>query len=82
MTFDELVKKCREQGILQYDGACEGDRLRITFAPEAMFPVDKEVVASLDKQAETAKPEKRRGADGLTADEQFDTYGVVIDAEI
>lgn len=83
-TFEDLVDYCRKHGILQYEGPCGADRIRITFAPEAMLPISEEPVKStttVDIPAETAKSQAKRGRDKLTAEQQFDNYGVVLDAQ-
>ena len=63
----EIVAFMRENGVLQYDG--------ITLAPEAPRAVDNPV-----ESVESPKA-KRLGSDGLTALEQWENYGRVLDAE-
>jgi hypothetical protein len=75
--YDELAKTVRfmrERGVksLRMMG------LEIELGPEVeVFEVDEP--PRVDKPAETLKP--RKGRDGLTAQEQIDTYGRVLDAQ-
>lgn len=51
-------------------------------APAPAAQVEEEFkVPEVDKPAESVKSEPKRGKDGLTAAEQIEIYGVVIDAE-
>lgn len=70
MNFEETVKSCRRLGVMQFK------------CPEFEFVLggDPEVVEVVDKTVEKVKSGKR-GRDGLTAEEQIEVYGRVIDAE-
>jgi hypothetical protein len=64
----EVVAFMRENGVLQYDG--------IVLAPETPRAVDNPM-----ESVESPKVVKKLGSDGLTAIQQWEHYGRVIDAE-
>lgn len=73
--LDELVDHLRSKGVVGY----KSKDLELTILPDEPFKAPKERKKSVDEILEGDK--KRKGADGLTAVEQFDRYGVVMDAE-
>lgn len=89
MTLEEAVKKCRELGISRYRGMVwDGDEkhleqeVEFDLGPAPAAQVESEFkVPEVDNPVESVKSAKKRGKDGLTAAEQFEIYGVVIDAE-
>lgn len=82
MTLEEVVKKCRELGISRYRGVVsEGEvEFELGPAPAAQFEGEFKVPV-VDNPVESVKSAPKRGKDGLTAAEQYEIYGVVIDAE-
>lgn len=70
MNFEDTVRACRRLGVLQFK------------CPEFEFVLggDPESVAAVDKPVEKVKSGKR-GKDRLTAEEQVELYGRVLDAE-
>ena len=87
MTLEEAVKKCRELGISRFRGVVsEGAHLptevEFDLGPAPAAQVEDEFkVPEVDKPLESVKSATKRGKDGLTAAEQFEIYGVIIDAE-
>lgn len=77
MTLDEIVTFCRKNNILVWRGDAERvGAVELHFGPPPA-PED-ERVNEVDKNPAV---EKRRGKDGLTAQQQRDLYGQVRDAE-
>jgi hypothetical protein len=97
MTLEEAVKKCRELGITKFRGhitksECAPDcgcvycaqavEFELGPAPTPAAQVEEEFkVPVVDNPVESVKSATKRGKDGLTAAEQLEIYGVVIDAE-
>ena len=74
IELKKLVDFMRENGIVQCDGVVLGPAPQVE--PEFKVPV-------VDNPSESAEslPKKKLGSDGLTAIEQWENYGRVIDAE-
>lgn len=88
MTLEEIVEKCRALGITEFEGPVNisglsgpvsGERVRILIGPKPA--VDAPIVNSVDTNPPEVQASKKRGKDGLTAEEQVDLYGRRIDAE-
>ena len=74
MSLTELIDFLRSRGITHYRTAdLDLDLLPYTTPEEEDVPVD--------KSAESVKGVEVLGKDGFTAQEQFDTYGIVYDAK-
>jgi hypothetical protein len=71
MTLDEAVKKCRELGITKFRGDTTTGPVEFELGP-APAPA-----AQVEEEFKVPEVDK----DGLTAAEQLEIYGVVIDAE-
>ena len=82
MTLEEVVKRCRALGITRYRGELEEGPLvsevEIDIGPEPVKPVT-EIDIPREVKKVLVKPGVL-GADGLTAEQQFDFYGAVRDA--
>jgi|LakMenEpi03Aug12_release.lakeMendotaPanAssembly.Ray.scaffolds.fasta_scaffold73140_2 hypothetical protein len=84
MTLDEAVKKCRELGITKFRGDTTTGPVEFELgpAPAPAAQVEEEFkVPEVDNPVQSVKSAPKRGKDGLTAAEQLEIYGVVIDAE-
>lgn len=90
MTLEEAVKKCRELGLVRFrghvsthpsDGLSSHVEVEFDLGPAPAQVESEFKVPEVDNPVESVKSAKKRGKDGLTAAEQFEIYGVVIDAE-
>lgn len=87
MTLDEIVTFCRKNGVLVWRGEAEivyqHPEPQVRWSPVELHfgppPPTEEGVKDVDK---TLKREERRGKDGLTAREQIELHGQVIDKEL
>lgn len=73
-----LIDFLRRQGVLQYKGALDGALVELTLLPEKPAKPIKEPKRSKNDLFE---PSIKKGADGLTAEEQETLYGRVLDAK-
>ncbi len=69
--LDSLIDHLRAKGVVQY----KTTEMELTILPEAPYKAEKE------KKVKDEYVEKKKGADGLNAEEQRERYNRVIDAE-
>jgi hypothetical protein len=77
VTLEEVALFCRKHGISRYWGSAGTDeRVEIEF-----FPSLAAVPSLPDAAADTVMVTRKLGKDGLTAEQQLENYGKVIDAD-
>lgn len=79
-TLDETVARCRRLGIVRWRGPISDPQFcEVEFE---LGPVPQTPVAPLDTEAKVKKLVKpgKRGRDGLTFEQQVETFGAAIDA--
>ncbi len=76
-NLNALIDNLRAKGVAAYKGSDFNDGvIELALHPEEPIKPEKERKKSVEEQIEGVK----RGADGLTAQQQEDLYGAVIDA--
>lgn len=76
LELDNLIDHLRTKGITAFKGDYPGGTVELVLLPEEPFKAPKETKKDREEQVS-----KRKGADGLTAEEQRERYGRVVDAE-
>ncbi len=74
--LDMLIDYLRSKGVSAYKGALGDAQVELLLLPDEPFKPEKERKKSVDEILEG----KKKGADGLTAQQQEDLYGVILDA--
>lgn len=77
-NLEDLMLLCCKFGILKYEGTLDGVPVSLTFG-DSLLATAEAVPDDVDKRVEAIQT--RRGKDNLTAREQIELYGRVIDAE-
>mgnify|MGYP001560393087 CR=1 FL=1 len=83
----DLFMLCRAYGVLRFEGSIPGTPNMVKFDLAPMLASEPETVAPSTPQVPESQPdagvkrEPKRGKDGLTAEEQDELLGRVMDAE-
>lgn len=76
----KMVKLCRELGVSHYEGPLGDSYVKLALLPGAPRLEEPETVKPIDNPTPEVRTSKL-GKDRLTAEQQLEQYGRVIDAE-